>query len=347
MTMYPNRNNQNPNIGYDPHEQVRPYDSGDDSADFQGTLLDPYWGNQPQQRQSMMGAEPKSRLWLMAGALAVAALAVAGVFMFIGSNTGGDVPVVTADATPYKTKPANPGGIEIPFQDKLVFNRLNQDGEPVQAEQLLPPAEQPMELALQPKQREESAAVPPAQLATQAVAKDVQKQMAAQPQPVATQPVVDVIPETKMAVAAPTQGAVPPPVTDVIKDIAAEPAPAPKNVTKVVSETPVAAAPVVAPKAETPKVEAKKPAATTPMPAVSGGTRVQLASIPDKAAADRALTKLQSQWGSTGAKLALVKADIPGKGTYWRVQSQPMNRDAAQRVCNTVKASGGVCIFAK
>lgn len=315
--------------GYDPAQQNQPYDTGDDVQDFQGTLLDPYWGNQTYTRQQYSADEmmPRTRLYWVAGALGVVAIAFSAVFALSSGSTS-EVPVIEASTDAYKIKPANPGGIEIPFQDKLVFNRLTPEGEPVATERLLPPAEQPMVLALQPSEQKPSNAVPPMPLATEKPANiptAVTKVVSEKPQQT-----VDVIPEQKFAKLAPTEGAVPPPV----------------NETTVLDSMPpaVADAPPAAPalKAEPKIVETKKVA-----PAVAGGTRVQLASVPDKANADRALGKLQSQYGNLGVNLAVVRADIPGKGTYWRIQSQPMGKDEATRVCNSVKATGGACIFAK
>jgi len=52
-------------------------------------------------------------------------------------------PVISADTTPFKIRPNNPGGMMIPHQDKLVYGRLSQDAsQPI--ERLLPLPEQPM-----------------------------------------------------------------------------------------------------------------------------------------------------------------------------------------------------------
>lgn len=56
----------------------------------------------------------------------------------------GPVPVVHADASPYKSQPNDPGGMKVPNQDKLVFNTVAPDGKVVTVERLLPPSEQPL-----------------------------------------------------------------------------------------------------------------------------------------------------------------------------------------------------------
>ncbi|MEK7245999.1 MAG: hypothetical protein AAB223_08265, partial [Pseudomonadota bacterium] len=58
---------------------------------------------------------------------------------------GGDgVPVVRADPTPFKARPRDPGGMEIPDRDKLVYERLPGGGAEERVERLLPPAEAPV-----------------------------------------------------------------------------------------------------------------------------------------------------------------------------------------------------------
>ncbi|MFZ2467160.1 MAG: hypothetical protein WAW54_02100, partial [Parvibaculum sedimenti] len=86
--------------------------------------------------------------------LAIIALVVvfAGV-VFLAYKQGmkqgaqGNPPVIRADDSPTKVAPTNPGGIEIPHQDKTVYDRLS-GGEKsdVQggAEHLLPSPEEPM-----------------------------------------------------------------------------------------------------------------------------------------------------------------------------------------------------------
>jgi hypothetical protein len=52
---------------------------------------------------------------------------------------GGGVPLIRADERPTKVKPEQPGGMEIPDRDKLIYNPTH----PV-VEHLLPPPEKPM-----------------------------------------------------------------------------------------------------------------------------------------------------------------------------------------------------------
>ena len=57
-------------------------------------------------------------------------------------NAEGPV-LIEAEPGPFKVKPENPGGVEIPYQDKLIYGRIS-PGTETPVERLLPPPEQPM-----------------------------------------------------------------------------------------------------------------------------------------------------------------------------------------------------------
>ena len=56
-----------------------------------------------------------------------------------GAGAAGDVPLIRADERPTKVKPENPGGMEIPDRDKLIYTQKR-----AAVEHLLPPPEKPM-----------------------------------------------------------------------------------------------------------------------------------------------------------------------------------------------------------
>ena len=70
------------------------------------------------------------------------------------TGSSGSVPVIQADTTTIKSKPSDPGGMEVPNQDKLVYERLGGHGNDTQSppgERLLPPPEAPQAPPVQPK----------------------------------------------------------------------------------------------------------------------------------------------------------------------------------------------------
>lgn len=88
--------------------------------------------------------------------LAIIALIVvfAGV-VFLAYKQGlrqgaqGNPPIIRADSNPVKVAPTNPGGIQIPHQDRAVYDRLSgsTDTTKQDAEHLLPTPEEPMTMA--------------------------------------------------------------------------------------------------------------------------------------------------------------------------------------------------------
>ena len=67
-----------------------------------------------------------------AGVLGVAAVVAAGAFgwnYFSGEEVGGPVPVIMASTEPVKIKPKEPGGVEVPNQDQVVFDKVNGNSE--------------------------------------------------------------------------------------------------------------------------------------------------------------------------------------------------------------------------
>jgi len=101
-----------------------------------------------------------------------------------GGAANGDAPLIRADERPTKVKPEQPGGMQIPDRDKLIYNQTR----PV-VEHLLPPPEKPMARPAPPP--------PPRPSQTEAV-----------PPPAATSPPASATPENPQAA---TQAAPPPP----------------------------------------------------------------------------------------------------------------------------------------
>lgn len=83
------------------------------------------------------------------GGVAVAGLAiVGGMAMFSGNKQvagGGTVPVIAAKTEPAKEKPANPGGLEVPDQNKQVLAPRSTPADP-RAQQVVNQSEQPVDL---------------------------------------------------------------------------------------------------------------------------------------------------------------------------------------------------------
>ncbi len=84
---------------------------------------------------------------MLVAALTVIILAIFGGliwYSYMESNNSGPVPVVRADKSVVKIKPDTPGGLQVPDQDKNVFNKITSANND-KTDTLAPSAELPLE----------------------------------------------------------------------------------------------------------------------------------------------------------------------------------------------------------
>lgn len=256
---------------------------------------------------------PGSAKRMITAGIALGAVAAFGVGIWFAYDQGvkrgasGAPPLVRADQSPSKVAPENPGGMQVPNQDKQIYERLgNTTGNaPQQAEKLLPPPERPTASA---------PTVTPAPAGSAPAGASV------------------TVPTRPAATAVPNQ--VPPNQTN------APTAPtAPR--TAATPATPAPAPQQPARPAATPAAPAAAPAAG------GGSARVQLASLPEQAQAQSTWAALQKKFpGELGSLSASYeRVDIPGKGVFFRVQAGPLrDRAAAQALCEKLSAQKQGCI---
>lgn len=115
----------------------------------------------------------------------------------------------------------------------------------------------------------------------------------------------------------------------------AAPAPQPA-VQQPAAQAPVAAAPVSA------------PAAAAPAGATSEWS-MQIASQPTAEGAQSTYQDLARRYGNVieGRGVNIVRADIEGRGTYYRVRIPASSRDEAIQLCTRYKAAGGSCFVSR
>ncbi|WP_332685539.1 hypothetical protein, partial [Bosea sp. (in: a-proteobacteria)] len=98
-------------------------------ADYDHSLPEEYPEPPPAGDEERAYEQPRSRkgLWAAAALIAVtvAGVGVAMIFRSSGPTTGADgqPPVISADNAPVKVAPVNPGGAEIPNQNKQIYER--------------------------------------------------------------------------------------------------------------------------------------------------------------------------------------------------------------------------------
>lgn len=233
-----------------------------------------------------------------------AALYLVASLIWSGPDNSGDpgaVPLIRADSSPARIAPDDPGGKDIPDQDKLIYGRLSGDSTEA-PEQLLPPPAEPLPRPAVPPP---PPAAPPA---------------AVQPAPPPAPP--------------PPQAKAPPP----------SPPPPPAQ-PPAATRPPVAVKPPVPVK---PPAAPAKPAPPAKPPATAPGSAaalIQLAALSDKAAAERAWTKLAKAHSDLLAGLSPVYQEVTVNGkTLWRLRASGFqSRDQATEICAKLKQRAQDC----
>ena len=302
---------------------------------------------------------------------------VAGFFFILGGlyayfdpknafNRKTDILLISPEAGPIKERPATPGGVDVQHRDVTIFDHLGQkDAATAQIEHLLPPAEAPNDKAVEVGGN----VVVKVPVAPTALAPVIQG-------PVATPPVVSV-PASSPLAQVPTQTSLK--SADLHAGGAVHPEPvkslstttpvtiAPVKLPEIVNKAPAQAAAVI-PLKEVPPLKdmaiklgkpGDKPAgkeapkgkikieSTPVMPA--GLQRVQLAAYPNAQQAEAKMFEIVSGHAEflRQVKLSVAKADLGSRGTFYRIQSQPMPVPAAHKLCADLKTAGVGCILVK
>lgn len=325
-----------------------------------------------QQRGSRLNM---TRVFILLGLLG-GAIAIGVAVSTLGGSSSGpeEMPHIKAEG-PVKEKPENPGGIDIPHQDVQVFRELDAKSSGPQAagvEHLLPAPDKPQPVPV-------AEAVIPQPAATKEVLDSVAPAKIEEVLPVETKAksFEEALPDAKDMPsttpnyeAKPVEAVKPAPAAKVEK-----PAPVvtpkkveapktslakaenpkleqtlarlPKELFTAENPAPVAAASETAPAVKSP--EPVRAVAETAAPSSGKSARVQLASLPDEASARQMMQKLSTQHADTlaGASLTIIKAEIAGKGTYYRVMSAPMPEARAKSVCAALASKKAACIVAR
>ncbi|MCB8836673.1 SPOR domain-containing protein [Aurantimonas sp. VKM B-3413] len=97
---------------------------------------------------------------------------------------------------------------------------------------------------------------------------------------------------------------------------------------------------------ETPAPSAQAAASgSVPVVSQSSGYYVQISSQPSEPLAQQSSQRLGQRFSSVidGRQMVIQPADIPGKGTYYRVRIAAASKDEASRLCDHLKSAGGSC----
>ncbi|MCF1483764.1 MULTISPECIES: SPOR domain-containing protein [Rhizobium/Agrobacterium group] len=187
---------------------------------------------------------------------------------------------------------------------------------------------------------QEAPAQPPATSQPSTAQGGAPQPAAAQPGSAAPQSVEQAMASADTATAAP----------DAAQDSAGVPAPnmpVPRNrPASAPVQTAAAAAKSPTPPAATP-VSASP--ASVSAASGSGGYLVQISSLPSEADAQKSYKNLSAKFGSVigGRGVDIKAADIPGKGTYYRVRIPAGSKDEAVSLCERYRGAGGNCMVVR
>ena len=317
----------------------------------------------------------------------VCAVAVAGglgalAFSFGGGGSSDAPALVKADNQPIKVKPENPGGTVIPNQNNKVYDAMAKGIQPAAPSQpkLVTSNEDPVDVnAAAPQSRvvdlsgsQDEATVGKSEDRIAPTAQD-DSQTAAADVPVVT-------PRKVRTMIVKPDGSLVPREDPTPQVAASEPAdPAPQHVgandqtgtvaTADAGESALkpanAGADVTTPKMApiAPQRPSDQPVDvvgevkpdqvasldTTASTAPAGEWSMQIASQPTAESAQSTYNDLSRRYGSVlgGHGVNIVKADIAGKGTFYRVRVPTQSRNDAIKLCESYKAAGGNCFVSK
>lgn len=321
---------------------------------------------------------PRRRLVSVGAGIAVVAVAVTGALTYKGlhaTSSGGSVPLVQADTTPLKVAPKVADGVEIPDQNRQIYDRnatskdssgpikiVNREEQPLDVAEAAratgaPPANQgtttpgssPFEAFGEPR-RVRTVAVKPEAPPAPAPAPVAEAEAPVSPMPTMVLPTSDPTP-VKPARTVRSADALAGPISPV-----SEPAPEAASPAKTKpTPVPVAAASKKAPQrvasvADTMQVSPETTQATSASIDTTSpvsGYSVQLGVRNSASDARAALHQMQAKFSKLAGKPELIRqAEVNGK-TIFRVRVGPLAKDEASSLCSALQGEGGQCFVAK
>jgi hypothetical protein len=299
-------------------------------------------------------------------AAAVVIVVVLGAWLWTKGEPSTEIPVITAEATPEKVKPAEEGGLQVQNQDVQVLDPSTQ----TQAETVMPEPEQPImppaatdapaaEQAPTVVENGESNAAPTAEAPAADVAPSPDVPLAETPLPAMEENGTTEAAPAAPTAAAPeqTQTAETPAATEQAPATTAETTPAPAATPEPAPEAAAQPEPAQTTQSEQPAQAAQpeqpavqeapaQQAAITPV-APAGSTRVQLAAGKSEASVQKEWAALQKAHPDLLGPLSLhiERVDKGASGIFYRLQAGPLtDKNAAKELCASLKQKGQDCL---
>ncbi|MDO8606095.1 MAG: SPOR domain-containing protein [Phaeospirillum sp.] len=270
--------------------------------------------------QARAGHRLRSVVTIAVAVVAVGAIVAAGLH-FLGGRKGGGmgVPLIKADDRPIKVRPDDRGGMQVPNQDKLVYERMDQgsDNDP-KVERLLPQAEAPK--------------APPRQALP------------------AAEPIPPAAPQRATAPLPVKPGEPPPPKSVPAPKVAAQPMETPSAGYQSVQTRPSAPDQVITPAQVASVPPAPAPVATPPARvSISGDYVVQLGAVRAQDLAEKEWLRIQKGNADLLGSLHsdIVRVELEGKGVFWRIRAVPLTEQTARALCAELAHRNQGCIVAR
>lgn len=308
----------------------------------------------------------------------VAGLGAAGYGFFDGSaSVDGASPIIKADTDPVKIKPEDPGGRQVANQDKASYEKVADTGaESNNQDTLISNTEEPADLVAlaEPKSDERLTAdtAEPEPESTAGIEPRKVRTVTVKPDGTILLPEsVDALPSTSSLALASSETLASTETAAIEESVGIDGAkssldlavpslsPVPKpdtvevgstNVEEAVEITPVPVEPVPEP---VEPVEVAAASSTSEGVATSTTQRsewaVQVSSQRSPEAAQASYQNLRNRFGSIfeGRSMAIQRAVIEDKGTFYRVRIQTASKSDATQFCSKFKASGGSCFVTR
>ncbi len=307
------------------------------------------YGDVPADPYEESARGPSRRMRLLTGGIAFLALAGFTIVVWyaytlgIRAGTESVAPLIRADGRPTKIRPEQPGGMQIPHQDKEVYDTIETGDESTRVEVILPPPEAPL---TRPTEDEEDVVAateievrevepvatpvppPPSSIAELLEAVEAEEEAAATPMPVPNAP------EPLLPPSPPPEPT--PEATPVLV-----PAPAPTPAPEPLPEL------AIVPESGSATIEE----AVEAVGDLSTRWRVQIAALRSEA---KALTEWERFKGAHPDLLGdlileVQRADLgPDKGIFYRLRAGPLaDKTAAASLCVQLKVRGLGCLVVR
>ncbi|MEQ8397123.1 SPOR domain-containing protein [Thalassobaculum sp.] len=260
-----------------------------------------------------------------------------------GSET--TAPLIKADPRPAKVRPEQPGGLQVPNQDKLVYEAMRPgDGGSAKVERLLPPPEKPVDPPAPPPPppvlpRTSQTVPPSAEVPVPPATTSEPADTGIPPARIVTPAPVPVVPQQEASAPPP-----PPPPALAPAPVPLAPAPPPA------APAPTTVQPAAEPQAPAPtQAPASQPAPVKATPS-AGSFRIQLGALRDEAAAEGEWTRLKKRYAEELGTLdrRIQRVDLgASKGVFFRIQSSGVSEASAESICAALKPKGQPCIVVR